>query len=92
MSSALDELRALEDHGAFAARHIGPSEAEVAAMLEALGLPDLEALAERTVPAAIRGQDFSALPAPVNEAEAIAELRADEIGRASCRERVLVTV
>ncbi|MXP62228.1 aminomethyl-transferring glycine dehydrogenase [Roseomonas sp. M0104] len=76
MSDALSELKALEDHGAFAARHIGPSEAEVAEMLEALGLESLEALAERTVPAAIRGQEFSALPAPVNEAEAIAELRA----------------
>ena len=76
MSDALSELKALEDHAAFAARHIGPSEAEVAEMLEALGLESLEALADRTVPAAIRGQDFSALPAPVNEAEAIAELRA----------------
>jgi glycine dehydrogenase len=75
VSAALDELNGLEDHAAFAARHIGPSEAEVAAMLKVVGVDSLEALAERTVPAAIRGQDFSALPAPVNEAEAIAELR-----------------
>ncbi|MFC3124145.1 aminomethyl-transferring glycine dehydrogenase [Pseudoroseomonas globiformis] len=75
MSSAIDELNGLEDHAAFGSRHIGPSPTEVAAMLEAVGVDSLDALAERTVPAAIRGQDFSALPRPVNEAEAIAELR-----------------
>lgn len=74
--SALDELNALEDHAAFATRHIAPSEAEIAEMLKAVGAESLEALAERTVPAAIRGKDFSQLPDPVNEAEAIAELRA----------------
>jgi len=76
MSKALDALTALEDHGAFAARHIGPSGAEIAAMLKVVGADSLDALADRTVPADIRGQDFSALPPPVNEAEVIAELRA----------------
>ena len=68
MSKALDALTALEDHGAFAARHIGPSGAEIAAMLKVVGADSLDALADRTVPADIRGQDFSALPPPVNEA------------------------
>nr|WP_305123433.1 aminomethyl-transferring glycine dehydrogenase [Roseomonas sp. GC11] len=72
----MNELAALEDHGAFAARHIGPSDAEIAAMLKAVGASSLDDLADRTVPAAIRGQDFSQLPPPVSEAEAIAELRA----------------
>lgn len=76
MSTALDELLALEDHGAFAARHIGPSGAEIDAMLKVVGVDSLDALADRTVPADIRGQDFSQLPPPVSEAEVIAELRA----------------
>ncbi len=74
--SALAELSALEDQGEFIRRHIGPSEAEIAAMLAAVGAADMEDLIRRTVPAGIRGVDFSALPAPVNEAGALAELRA----------------
>ena len=35
-------------------RHIGPSPSEIAAMLEAVGAPSLEALIDETVPAAIR--------------------------------------
>ena len=38
----------------FVRRHVGPSEEEVRAMLDELGLPDLEALVASTVPAAIR--------------------------------------
>lgn len=74
--SALDDLAALEDGAAFAARHIGPSPAQVAAMLRALGAESLEALAARTVPPAIRDSHLDALPPPVGEAAAIAELRA----------------
>ena len=77
MSEAmLDALTALEDHGEFIRRHVAPSEAEIAAMLREVGAPSLEALVARTVPAAIRESELAALPAPVNEAEAIAELRA----------------
>ncbi len=76
-TAALRELSALEDRGEFARRHIGPNEAEIAAMLAAVGAPSLDALAGRTVPEAIRGTaDLSALPPPATEAEAIAELRA----------------
>jgi glycine dehydrogenase len=74
--SLAQELLALEDQGEFIRRHIGPSEAEIAEMLKVVGCRDLEDLVAKTVPAAIRGVDFSALPAPVNEASAIAELRA----------------
>ncbi len=35
--STLAELASLEDKGEFIRRHIGPSEAEVAAMLQAVG-------------------------------------------------------
>ena len=76
--SALERLAALEDRGAFARRHIGPSEAEIARMLAVVGVPDLDALAARTVPAdilATAGQhSLDALPPPVGEAEAMAEL------------------
>jgi glycine dehydrogenase len=84
-STALVELGALEDHGEFARRHIGPSEAEIAAMLAVVGAASLDDLAGRTVPAAIRGvapegpgsDDFhAALPPPATEREAIEELRA----------------
>ncbi len=73
---SLDALTTLEDQGEFARRHIAPTEAEIAAMLKVVGATDLEELTARTVPAAIRESDLSALPAPVNEAAAIAELRA----------------
>ncbi|MBI0537086.1 glycine dehydrogenase (aminomethyl-transferring) [Roseomonas sp. KE2513] len=74
--SALDQLAALEDPGAFATRHIGPSEKQIAAMLRVVGAESLEALAVRTVPEGIRDSHLDALPPPVGEAEAIAELRA----------------
>jgi glycine dehydrogenase len=74
--SALDQLAALEDTAAFATRHIGPSEDQIAAMLRVVGVENLEALAGRTVPSAIRDSHLDALPPPVGEAAAIAELRA----------------
>ncbi|WP_270935592.1 aminomethyl-transferring glycine dehydrogenase [Falsiroseomonas oryzae] len=74
--SALTDLAALEDHGEFIRRHIGPSEAEIAAMLREVGAESLAGLAEKTVPASIREGFRATLPDAVNEAEAIAELRA----------------
>src|SRR5512139_2878148 len=60
----------------FARRHVGPSEADVATMLKTLGLDSLDALVGQTVPAGIRlGRDL-ALPEPVGEPEALAELAA----------------
>ena len=73
--SALAELAALEEQDEFARRHIGPSEAEIAEMLKVVGAASLDDLVSRTVPAAIRQADLSALPPPATEAEAIAELR-----------------
>jgi glycine dehydrogenase len=71
----LRELDLLEDHGAFAPRHIGPSESDIGAMLRVVGAAHLADLVARTVPDAIRGADLSTLPAPATEAEAIEELR-----------------
>ncbi|MCK8784488.1 aminomethyl-transferring glycine dehydrogenase [Roseomonas sp. NAR14] len=76
MSGALAELAALEQGTGFAARHLGPSEAEIAGMLRVVGAGSLEELAGRTVPDAIRTRAPLDLPAPVGEADCIAELRA----------------
>ena len=71
----LDDLEVLEGHDSFVARHVAASEAEIAAMLAVVGAPSLDALAERTVPAAIRDLDGLDLPAAIDEAGVIAELR-----------------
>nr|MBA3288710.1 glycine dehydrogenase (aminomethyl-transferring) [Acidimicrobiia bacterium] len=68
----LDELVA---HDEFAARHIGPSDDDVAAMLEVLGLGSLDELLVDTVPDGIRSSDALALPAARSEAEVLAALQ-----------------
>jgi glycine dehydrogenase len=60
----------------FARRHIGPSDADVAAMLQTLGLGSLEALVGETVPASIRRLGPLDLPAARGEREALVDLRA----------------
>jgi glycine dehydrogenase len=60
----------------FADRHIGPTAAEQAAMLDALGYPSLDALVDAVVPASIRGHEPLDVPAAASETEVIAELRA----------------
>ena len=64
----------------FAGRHIGPRGAEIESMLDALGLPALNALVDRAVPAAIRSDEAGGgldLPPAASEAAALVEL--DEI-------------
>ncbi|MBX3577857.1 MAG: aminomethyl-transferring glycine dehydrogenase [Rhizobiaceae bacterium] len=63
-----------EAANAFADRHIGPTHADVRAMLAALGVPSLETLIHQTVPQSIRLGRPLDLPAPAGEAEALAEL------------------
>src|SRR5215216_1275714 len=60
----------------FARRHLGSNDTEIAQMLAALGLPSLDALVERTVPAAIRLTAPLQLPSAKGESAALAELRA----------------
>ncbi|GIL01995.1 MAG: glycine dehydrogenase (decarboxylating) [Alphaproteobacteria bacterium] len=60
----------------FVNRHIGPDEADIRDMLRALGLPSVETLVARTVPAAIRLGRPLALPGPASEEAALAELAA----------------
>ncbi len=59
----------------FARRHNGPDAAEQARMLEALGLPSLDALVDTAVPADIRRGPLD-LPPALGETAALAELRA----------------
>src|ERR1041385_5445213 len=60
----------------FSRRHIGPSEAETAEMLRAVGFESLDALIDATVPKNIRLNRELKLPEAKSEAEALAELRA----------------
>ncbi|WP_431895272.1 aminomethyl-transferring glycine dehydrogenase [Nonomuraea sp. bgisy101] len=60
----------------FATRHIGPSDAEQAKMLEAVGFESVADLVAVAVPEAIRAKDQLRLPAAAGETEVIAELRA----------------
>ncbi len=73
--NALAELAALEAGEAFIGRHIGPTEAEIAAMLHVVGAANLADLADKTVPAAIRVNRLPDLPPPIDEAVMLAELR-----------------
>ena len=57
----------LEPAGGFVSRHNGPSDDEVAVMLQTLNLGSLDELVDKTVPAAIRVSRNLALPAPLSE-------------------------
>ncbi|GAA4882699.1 aminomethyl-transferring glycine dehydrogenase [Saccharopolyspora cebuensis] len=70
-------IAALEHGTPFADRHVGPRPAELARMLDVIGVGSLEELGQRAVPDGVRERDLAlALPDPANEADALAELRA----------------
>jgi len=69
-------LRELEHHDAFLERHIGPNDAEIAHMLKAVGHDSLDAMTDAIVPGNIKSPAPLALPAPVTEVEALAQIRA----------------
>jgi glycine cleavage system P protein (glycine dehydrogenase) len=75
---ALAEL----EHGTpFADRHIGPRPAELARMLDVIGVESLEQLAQLALPPTLATpdagpEDTADLPAPATEVQALAELRA----------------
>jgi glycine dehydrogenase len=73
---ALTELAALAEPDQFVRRHIAATPPEIAAMLGAIGAASLEDVAARTVPGSIRANQAMALPAAVDEAGALAEMRA----------------
>ncbi len=60
----------------FANRHIGPNHADTRAMLAVIGVPSIETLISQAVPKSIRLDRPLALPEPVTEAAALAELAA----------------
>ena len=68
-------LAELEASDAFVARHIGPREAEIAAMLREVGCGSLDELADKAVPAGIRTREPLDLPPAIDEAAALDELR-----------------
>ncbi len=80
LQAAHPPLSELENPTEFAARHLGPDAADEALMLSVIGadLPNFtrRALIEAIVPASILRSQAMRLPAPVGEAQALAELRA----------------
>ncbi|MBK6471877.1 MAG: aminomethyl-transferring glycine dehydrogenase [Betaproteobacteria bacterium] len=80
LMSALKPLGELENVTEFAARHIGPSAEDEALMLGVIGagVPNFtrRALIEAIVPRAIARSQPMDLPAPLTEAQALAELKA----------------
>ncbi len=69
-------LSLLDPTDRFPPRHIGPSDPEIAEMLETLGLSSLDALVEETVPEGIRLAKPLALPPARGEREVREALRA----------------
>src|SRR5262245_29083862 len=59
----------------FVPRHLGPREADIAAMLEILGAGSLTALIEQTLPPAIRSKHTLDLGPVRGESELLAELQ-----------------
>lgn len=76
LMSALKPLGELENGTEFRARHIGPDAADEAAMLSVIGAASRRALIEAVVPAAIARNTPMALPEPLTEVQALAELKA----------------
>ena len=73
MTRSLTDLLQTAD---FTDRHIGPTEAEQAAMLEQLGVGSLDELSDTTLPESIRFEGDLNVGGPVTEAQALADLKA----------------
>jgi glycine dehydrogenase len=76
LMSALKPLGELENATEFAARHIGPYEEDERLMLSVIGAASRRALIDAIVPRSIARSKPMALPAPLTEAQALAELKA----------------
>jgi glycine dehydrogenase len=73
--TANPELKQAADPTDFAHRHIGPSPADVAKMLEAIGVSSLDELIDQTVPRAIRAHAPLKLGPALSETDALQRLR-----------------
>lgn len=76
LKSATQPLPALENATEFRARHIGPSAEDEQQMLSVVGAASRRALIEAVMPRSIERHQPMSLPAPVSEAQALAELQA----------------
>jgi glycine dehydrogenase len=76
LMSALKPLAELENPAEFTARHIGPYADDEAHMLSVIGAASRRALIEAIVPRSIARAQPMQLPAPLSEAQALAELKA----------------
>jgi glycine dehydrogenase len=75
LMSALTPLSDLENAIEFRARHLGPDAKDEARMLSVIGAASRRALIDAVVPRSIARGQVMDLPAPVTEAQALAELR-----------------
>jgi len=87
MAEKRETLVQLEMREDFVRRHIGPGEAQTAAMLETLGLGSLDELVESAVPESIMTDRPLNLKASMSERDALSYLR-----RMSDRNRVFVSM
>ena len=76
LMSALKPLGELENSTEFVARHIGPYADDEAHMLSVIGAASRRALIEAIVPRSIARAKPMVLPAPLTEAQALAEMKA----------------
>ena len=75
LMSALKPLSELENATEFVARHIGPDASDEQHMLSVIGAASRRALIDAIVPRAIARAKPMVLPAPLSEAQALAELK-----------------
>ncbi len=68
-------LQQLENAGEFIARHIGPDDADTAAMLSAIGAASLDDMVQQVRPASIAKDAALNLPPPLTEAAALSQMR-----------------
>ena len=74
--ASLSNEALLNDLDTFPRRHIGPTPADVEAMLEAIGADSLDTLIDEAIPEAIRLTEELDLPAGRSETEVLADMRA----------------
>ena len=74
MTDGKRDLAALEAKEAFIHRHIGPSETDIANMLDELGFDSLDALTDQAVPCAIRAEFSDSLAGARTEQDVLSEL------------------
>jgi glycine dehydrogenase len=82
MTQRLADLEQTDD---FIRRHIGPSDADIAEMLKAVGASSLDDLAQKALPASILEKTPADTGAPVSEHEALAQLQAMARQNRVCR-------